>query len=189
MAEALSDLSTLQRSLQRSLNTTEDDLAAQLRQTRDLQRNLLRTRMVDFDSVGERLHRLVRMTSLELGKSIELTIKNGRQEMDRLVLERMLPVFEHLLRNAVVHGIELPTQREAKGKPVQGRITIQLTQQSNDVIVNLQDDGSGIDQEALLAKARARLGQPQLMADPVELIFMSGLSTANEVSELAGCGA
>jgi chemosensory pili system protein ChpA (sensor histidine kinase/response regulator) len=115
------------------------------------------------------------MTSLELGKSIELTIKNGRQEMDRLVLERMLPVFEHLLRNAVVHGIELPTQREAKGKPVQGRITIQLTQQSNDVIVNLQDDGSGIDQEALLTKARARLGQPQLMADPVELIFMSGL--------------
>jgi len=188
MAEALSDLSTLQRSLQRSLNTTEDDLAAQLRQTRDLQRNLLRTRMVDFDSVGERLHRLVRMTSLELGKSIELTIKNGRQEMDRLVLERMLPVFEHLLRNAVVHGIELPTQREAKGKPVQGRITIQLTQQSNDVIVSLQDDGSGIDQEALLTKARARLGQPQLMADPVELIFMSGLSTANEVSELAGRG-
>ncbi len=188
MAEALSDMSTLQRSLQRSLNTTEDDLAAQLRQTRDLQRNLLRTRMVEFDSAGERLHRLVRMTSLELGKSIDLTIQNGRQEMDRLVLERMLPVFEHLLRNAVVHGIELPTQREAKGKPVQGRITIQLSQQSNDVIVSLYDDGSGIDQEALLAKARTRLGQPQLMADAAELIFMSGLSTATEVSELAGRG-
>lgn len=188
MAEALSDMSILQRNLQRSLNTTEDDLAAQLRQTRDLQRNLLRTRMVEFDSAGERLHRLVRMTSLELGKSIELTIQNGRQEMDRLVLERMLPAFEHLLRNAVVHGIELPAQREAKGKPVQGRITISLTQQSNDVIVSLSDDGSGIDQEALLAKARKRLGQPQLMADPAELIFMSGLSTANEISELAGRG-
>ncbi len=188
MAEALSDISTLQRGLQRSLNTTEDDLAAQLRQTRDLQRNLLRTRMVDFDSVGERLHRLVRMTSAELGKTIELTIQNGAQEMDRSVLERMLPVFEHLLRNAVVHGIELPAEREAKGKPVQGQITIQLSQQSNDVIVGLQDDGDGIDHDALLRKARARLGQSQLNADPAELIFMSGLSAVAEVSELAGRG-
>jgi chemosensory pili system protein ChpA (sensor histidine kinase/response regulator) len=188
MAEALSDISTLQRSLQRSLNTAEDDLSAQLRQTRDLQRNLLRTRMVDFDSVGERLHRLVRMTSQELHKSAELIIQNGGQEMDRSVLERMLPVFEHLLRNAVVHGIELPSEREAKGKAAQGKITIQLTQQSNDVIVNLQDDGQGIDHQALLRKARDRLGQPDLNADASQLIFMSGLSVASEVSELAGRG-
>jgi chemosensory pili system protein ChpA (sensor histidine kinase/response regulator) len=188
MAEALSDISTLQRSLQRSLNTTEDDLAAQLRQTRDLQRNLLRTRMVEFDSAAERLHRLVRMTSAELGKTIELTIQNGGQEMDRSVLERMLPVFEHLLRNAVVHGIELPADREAKGKPAQGQITIQLSQQSNDVIVSLQDDGRGIDHQALLQKARERTGKKDLNADPAELIFMSGLSTASEVSELAGRG-
>jgi chemosensory pili system protein ChpA (sensor histidine kinase/response regulator) len=188
MAEALSDISTLQRSLQRSLNTAEDDLSAQLRQTRDLQRNLLRTRMVDFDSAGERLHRLVRMTSQELHKSVELIIQNGGQEMDRSVLERMLPVFEHLLRNAVVHGIELPSEREAKGKAAQGKITIQLTQQSNDVIVNLQDDGRGIDHQALLRKARDRLGQPDLNADASQLIFMSGLSVASEVSELAGRG-
>ena len=188
MAEALSDISTLQRSLQRSLNTAEDDLSAQLRQTRDLQRNLLRTRMVEFDSAGERLHRLVRMTSQELGKSVELTIQNGGQEMDRSVLERMLPVFEHLLRNAVVHGIELPSDREGKGKSAQGQIVIQLAQQSNDVIVSLQDDGRGIDHQTLLRKARERLGQPELNADPAELIFMSGLSTANEVSELAGRG-
>ena len=188
MAEALSDISTLQRSLQRSLNTAEDDLSAQLRQTRDLQRDLLRTRMVDFDSAGERLHRLVRMTSQELNKSVELIIQNGGQEMDRSVLERMLPVFEHLLRNAVVHGIELPSQREAKGKAAQGKIIIQLTQQSNDVIVNLQDDGQGIDYQALLRKARDRLGQPDLNADASQLIFMSGLSVASEVSELAGRG-
>lgn len=188
MAEALNDISTLQRSLQRSLNTAEDDLSAQLRQTRDLQRNLLRTRMVEFDSAGERLHRLVRMTGQELGKSVELVIQNGGQEMDRSVLERMLPVFEHLLRNAVVHGIELPTDREAKGKLAQGKIIIQLTQQSNDVIVTLQDDGRGIDHHTLLAKARARLNQPDWYAEASELIFMSGLSTASEVSELAGRG-
>jgi len=188
MAEALSDISTLQRSLQRSLNTAEDDLSAQLRQTRDLQRNLLRTRMVEFDSAGERLHRLVRMTSQELGKTVDLIIQNGGQEMDRSVLERMLPAFEHLLRNAVVHGIEPPDEREKKGKPAHGKITISLTQQSNDVIVNLTDDGRGINQQALLMKARVRLKQPNFHADASDLIFMSGLSTASEVSELAGRG-
>ncbi len=188
MAEALSDFSTLQRSLQRSLNATEDDLAAQLRQTRDLQRHLLRTRMVEFESISERLHRLVRMTSQELGKSVELTIQNSGQEIDRSVLERVMPAFEHLLRNAVVHGIEMPDVRQLKGKNGQGKIEIQLTQQSNDVIVVLQDDGKGIDKEALLLKAKMLYPQTELTTDPTELIFMSGLSTANEVSELAGRG-
>jgi chemosensory pili system protein ChpA (sensor histidine kinase/response regulator) len=188
MAETLSDISTLHRSLQRSLNATEDDLAAQLRQTRDLQRHLLRTRMVEFESISERLHRLVRMTSQELGKSIELVIQNGGQEIDRSVLERVLPAFEHLLRNAAVHGIEMPSVRAAKGKDTQGKIEIQLTQQSNDVIVVLRDDGQGINQDALIAKAKMLYPQADLTADPAELIFMSGLSTANEVSELAGRG-
>ncbi len=188
MAEAVADISTLQRSLNKSLNTTEDDLAAQLRQTRDLQRYLLRTRMVEFNSVNERLHRLVRMSSAELGKSIELTIQNGNQEMDRSVLGRMIPVFEHLLRNSVVHGIEKPALREAMGKPAQGQITIQLSQQSNDVIVTVRDDGGGIDQQALLNKAKELTGQAQLDVNLTELIFMSGLSTATEISELAGRG-
>jgi chemosensory pili system protein ChpA (sensor histidine kinase/response regulator) len=188
MAEALGDVSSMQRSLQRSLNTTEDDLAAQLRQTRDLQRHLLRTRMVEFESISERLHRLVRMTSLELGKSVELTIQNSAQEIDRSVLERVLPAFEHILRNAVVHGIESPKDREAKGKLLQGKINIELSQQSNDVMVVLRDDGRGLDKEALIAKAKKL--QPSLdpNIDPADLIFMSGLSTAVQVSELAGRG-
>lgn len=188
MAEALGDFTTLQRSLQRSLNATEDDLAAQLRQTRDLQRHLLRTRMVEFESIGERLHRLVRMTGQELGKSVQLTIQNSGQEIDRSVLERVLPAFEHLLRNAVVHGIETPSEREVKGKNGQGQIDIQLTQQSNDVIVILRDDGRGIDADALRTKAKKLAPLADLNIDPTELIFMSGLSTANEVSELAGRG-
>lgn len=188
MAEALGDFTTLQRSLQRSLNATEDDLAAQLRQTRDLQRHLLRTRMVEFESIGERLHRLVRMTAQELGKSVQLTIQNSGQEIDRSVLERVLPAFEHLLRNAVVHGIEAPSERELKGKNGQGQIDIQLTQQSNDVIVMLRDDGRGIDVDALLIKAKKLAPLADLSVDPTELIFMSGLSTASEVSELAGRG-
>lgn len=188
MAEALGDFSTLQRSLQRGLNSTEDDLAAQLRQTRDLQRHLLRTRMVEFESISERLHRLVRMTSQELGKSVELTIQNSGQEIDRSVLERVLPAFEHLLRNAVAHGIETPHVRESKGKLSLGKINIQLTQQSNDVIVILKDDGQGIDKDALLQKAQRLALGADISTDPTELIFMSGLSTASQVSELAGRG-
>ncbi|MDI9335356.1 MAG: response regulator [Cytophagales bacterium] len=188
MAEALGDISTLQRSLQRSLNAAEDDLAMQLRQTRDLQRQLLRTRMVEFESISERLHRLVRMTSQELGKAVQLTIQNSGQEIDRAVLERVLPAFEHLLRNAVVHGIERPDVREAKAKNPEGHIQIQLSQQNNDVIVTLGDDGQGIDREALLRKAQQLSLQVESDADPSELIFMSGLSTSTEVSELAGRG-
>jgi chemosensory pili system protein ChpA (sensor histidine kinase/response regulator) len=188
MAEALGDVSSMQRSLQRSLNVTEDDLAAQLRQTRDLQRHLLRTRMVEFESVSERLHRLVRMTSLELGKSVELTIQNSAQEIDRSVLERVIPAFEHILRNAVVHGIESPQERQAKGKLEQGKIHIELSQQSNDVIVVLRDDGRGLDKDELLARAQKLLPSLDANIDPTELIFMSGLSTAAQVSELAGRG-
>ncbi len=188
MAEAVGDISTLQRNLQRGLNNAEDELAVQHRHTRDIQRNLLRTRMVAFDSIGERLRRVVRVSSQSLGKSTDLLIQNGEQEMDRSVLERMIPVFEHLLRNAVVHGIEMPARRLTQGKAEQGRIVIALAQQGNDVTVTLQDDGQGIDREALLAKARQQFGRLDFPADPTELIFMQGLSLAESVSELAGRG-
>lgn len=187
MAESLSDVSTLQRSLQRSVNATEDELAAQSRLTKDLQRHLLRTRMVEFDSVAERLHRLVRLTAQELNKSADLSITNGAQELDRSVLERMLPAFEHLLRNAVVHGIEQSSVRQAKGKSGAGHISIKLEQHGNDVMVTLHDDGRGIDGEAVRNKARQLAVVPDNV-DPTQLIFMSGLTTAPEVSELAGRG-
>jgi chemosensory pili system protein ChpA (sensor histidine kinase/response regulator) len=191
MAEALGDISTLQRSLLRGLNATEDDLAAQSRQARDLQRNLLQTRMVSFESIAERLHRLVRVTSQELGKSAELSIHGGLQEIDRSVLERVVPAFEHLLRNAIVHGIEPSAERLAAGKASAGQIRIDLTQNGNDVLVTVQDDGRGLDVAAVRAKA-AHLNPATAplvdSADPVQLIFMSGLSTASVVSELAGRG-
>jgi chemosensory pili system protein ChpA (sensor histidine kinase/response regulator) len=191
MAEALGDISTLQRSLLRGLNATEDDLAAQSRQARDLQRNLLQTRMVAFDSIAERLHRLVRVTSQELGKSVELSINGGLQEMDRSVLERVVPAFEHLLRNAIVHGIEPSAERLAAGKTSAGQIRIHLTQNGNDVFVTVQDDGRGLDIAAVRAKAAdldPSVANLVDSADPVQLIFVSGLSTASVVSELAGRG-
>jgi chemosensory pili system protein ChpA (sensor histidine kinase/response regulator) len=192
MAESVNDVATVQRNLQRSVEATEDGLVAQARQTRELQRDLLRTRMVEFEGISERLYRVVRQASKETGKQVRLDITAGYIEMDRGVLDRMTAAFEHLLRNSVVHGIESPERRHELGKPAEGRIEIRLAQELNDVSVTFQDDGAGIDLARLREKA---LAQGLVAADAVlsddetaQLIYTPGLSTASEVSSLAGRG-
>src|SRR5690606_35022813 len=135
MAESVNDVATVQRSLQRAVEGSEDNLAAQARQSRELQRELLRTRMVEFDSIAERLYRVVRQASKETGKQVRLDIVGGATEIDRGILERMTPAFEHLVRNCVVHGIEPQAERSARGKEATGLISIQLQQAGNDVSV------------------------------------------------------
>jgi len=192
MAESVHDVATVQRSLQQTVAGVEDDLIAQARQTRELQRDLLRTRMVEFDSISERLHGVVRQAAKDTGKQAQLEIVGGSLEMDRGVLERVAPAFEHLLRNAVAHGIESTQEREALGKPAVGTIRINLAQQSNDVMASVEDDGAGlnlpgIQQKAVeqgLISADAQLSDAQVS----QLIFATGLSTASSVSELAGRG-
>ena len=171
---------------------TEDGLVAQGRQSRELQRDLLRTRMVDFDTVTERLHRVVRQAAQESGKQARLVVSGAQIEMDRSVLERMVPAFEHLLRNAVVHGIETPAQRAAAGKPAEGQIDVALSQEGNDVALVFSDDGAGLDLRRVRDKAVAlgRLPESAPVDDAVltQLVFEAGLSTVAEVSELAGRG-
>ena len=116
MAESVNDVATVQRTLQKTVQATEDDLSAQARQTRELQRGLLRTRMVEFEGISERLYRVVRQASKDTGKQVRLDITGGSIEMDRGVLDRMTPAFEHLLRNCVAHGIEDAAVREKAGK-------------------------------------------------------------------------
>jgi chemosensory pili system protein ChpA (sensor histidine kinase/response regulator) len=192
MAESVHDVATLQRSLQQTVAGVEDDLIAQARQTRELQRELLRTRMVEFDSISERLYGVVRQAAKDAGKQVKLDIVGGSLEMDRGVLDRVAPAFEHLLRNAVGHGIEATEVRAASGKPPMGTISITLEQQSNDVAVSFRDDGAGLDLARIRDKA---LAQHLMAADEVltdeqvaNLIFASGLSTVSEVSELSGRG-
>jgi chemosensory pili system protein ChpA (sensor histidine kinase/response regulator) len=192
MAESVSDVATVQRSLQRAVDATEDGLAAQARQTRELQRDLLRTRMVEFEGIADRLYRVVRQVSKETGKQVRLDIVGGTIEMDRAVLDRMTPAFEHLLRNCVGHGIEAPAQRLAAGKPAEGSIRIDLTQEGNDVSVVFADDGQGLDLAKIRAKAQVlklideadHLGDAEL----AQLIFAPGLTTATEVTGLSGRG-
>ncbi len=192
MAESVNDVATVQRNLQRAVESTEDGLVAQARQTRELQRDLLRTRMVEFEGISERLYRVVRLASKETGKLVRLDITGGQIEMDRGVLDRVTAAFEHLLRNCVVHGIETPEQRVAAGKPAEGLIGISLAQELNDVSVMFSDDGAGLNLALLREKAVARgfVAPGTVISDEAaaQLVFAAGLSTVDQVSELAGRG-
>jgi chemosensory pili system protein ChpA (sensor histidine kinase/response regulator) len=192
MAESVHDVATVQRNLQREVDGTEDDLIAQGRQARELQRDLLRTRMVEFDSVSERLYGVVRQAGKDTGKQVKLDIIGGSIEMDRGVLERMVPAFEHMLRNAVSHGIEDAATRAAAGKPGTGTVTVQVDQHSNDVSVTFSDDGGGLHLDRIRARAVANgfITQDQELStsEAANLIFMPGFSTAEQVTELSGRG-
>jgi chemosensory pili system protein ChpA (sensor histidine kinase/response regulator) len=192
LAESVGDVATLQRTLSRNVQTGEDELAAQSRLTRELQDDLLRTRLVDFESIGERMHRVVRQAARDAGKQVRLEIAGGQTELDRSVLERTAGAFEHLLRNSVAHGIESPAERVAAGKDATGTLRIEVSQQGNEVLLNFSDDGAGLN----LARIRERglqLGLITADAEPDEaqlrrLIFAPGFSTASQVTELSGRG-
>ena len=192
MAESVNDVATVQRNLQRTVEGTEDDLIAQGRQARELQRDLLRTRMVEFEGISERLYGVVRQAAKDTGKQVRLDITGGSMDIDRGVLERMAPAFEHLLRNSVAHGIEDPASRVQAGKPVAGTITINLQHQSNEISVEFNDDGAGLDLPRIREKAVASGVAPDAFeltdAQAADLIFAPGFTTAAGVTELAGRG-
>ena len=153
MAESVNDVQTVHQNLVHAVDETEAGLLAQARLNRDLQQDLMRVRMVPFSSLSERLYRIVRQTAKELGKRANLDIRGAQVELDRSVLERITAPFEHLLRNAITHGIEPPAERAAAGKPEIGEISLELTQEGNDVVLTLADDGAGLDLERIRAKA------------------------------------
>ena len=192
MAESVNDVATVQRSIQRTVESTEDDLVAQARQTRELQRDLLRTRMVEFEGISERLYRVVRQAGKDAGKQVKLDILGGSIEMDRGVLDRMTPAFEHLLRNCVAHGIESTEARTKAGKDGSGQITISLHQEGNDISVEFRDDGAGLNLGRIRERATAQglLAHDKLLDDneAANLIFTPGFTTATQVTELSGRG-
>ena len=192
MAESVNDVATVQRNLQRTMEGAEDDLIAQGRQTRELQRDLLRTRMVEFESISERLYGVVRQAAKECAKPVKLAIVGGSIEMDRGVLDRMTPAFEHILRNAVAHGIEAADVRATAEKPPVGSINITVHQEGNDVSVSFGDDGGGLHLDKIRAKAIASklIGPDAILSDEAaaKLLFAPGFTTASEVTELSGRG-
>ncbi|HEU4353316.1 MAG TPA: Hpt domain-containing protein [Burkholderiales bacterium] len=192
MAESLNDVLSIQQGLHKYIGDTDAALADQARISREVQQDLMHVRAVPFANLSERLYRLVRQIARELGKKAELEINGAEVELDRGVLERMAAPLEHMLRNALVHGIEDPAARLASGKPESGRITIALRQESNEVALAVSDDGAGLDLEALRRKAAEMSLLPEerepTEAELAQLVFATGVSTADTVSELAGRG-
>ncbi len=192
IAESINDVGTVQQNITIGLNETEAALTQQARMTRDLQQALMRIRIVPLASVADRLHRTVRLAAKDMGKKASLQIIGEQVEMDRSVLEKMVAPFEHLLRNAVAHGLELPAERAQGGKSEYGEIVLHARQEGNEVMLSLRDDGRGLNLDAIRARAIAKgLLQPEISVAPNQLmqfIFAPGFSTAESVTELSGRG-
>ncbi|MCP4638379.1 MAG: response regulator [Methyloversatilis sp.] len=192
MTESLSDVTTVQYNLVRNLDAADTAIQSQARLNRELSQALMSVRMVPFSTLEDRLYRVARQSAKELGKKVNLELRNTQIELDREVLEKMTGPIEHLLRNAVAHGIESREARLAAGKSETGEIVITLTQQTNEVEIELADDGAGLAFERIRARGVER---GLLAADEVVderrltgLIFEPGFTTAAQVSELAGRG-
>jgi chemosensory pili system protein ChpA (sensor histidine kinase/response regulator) len=192
LAESVSDVASLEGLLGNLNREGQNLLQQQGRVVAELQNGLMRTRMVPFQRHAQRLTRLVRQAAQEAGKNVELTVEGGGGEIDRQVLERMLPPFEHMLRNAVVHGIERPEDRRAAGKPETGNITVALQREGAEVVIVVEDDGAGLDIAAIRAKARhmglLRPDQQLTDEESLQLILEPGFSTADRLTQQAGRG-
>ncbi len=192
MAESVGDVTTVQQNLLRNLDGAELALNGQARLSRDLQQALMQVRMVPFESLADRLHRVVRQSAKDLGKRVNLDLRGGRIEIDRSVLEHMTAPLEHLLRNAVAHGIETAEARVAAGKDSIGEIKLSVQQEGNEIAITLSDDGIGLDHGAILNKAREKglVGPDEQMDERrlTNLIFVPGFSTASNVSAVSGRG-
>jgi len=192
MSESVHDVQTVQQALLKNLDETSAAMSAQAKLNSVLQQSLMSIRMLPFSSTSQRLYRIVRQTGKELGKKVNLELYGTEIELDRGVLEKMTAPFEHLLRNAIVHGLENPEQRELKGKQPIGNIALTLRQEGNEVVFEFKDDGAGLDTAKLRQKG---VEQGLLKADEVIsnekamlLIFETGLSTASELTEISGRG-
>jgi chemosensory pili system protein ChpA (sensor histidine kinase/response regulator) len=192
LMETVNDLGNINESLRDLQRETDTLLLQQSRISTDLQDGLLRTRMVPFAQLVPRLQRLVRQTAGQLGKRANLECFGVEGELDRSILNRMLPVLEHLLRNSVSHGIEFPGDRQKTGKQEQGRISLYLDREATDVLITLSDDGKGLDIEAIRKRA---LEQGMIDAnaeisddDLIQCVLLPGFSTAKEVTQISGRG-
>ncbi|HTP63035.1 MAG TPA: hybrid sensor histidine kinase/response regulator [Burkholderiales bacterium] len=192
MAESLNDVVSIQQGLTRNVGETDAALLQQARTNRSVQEDLMRMRAVPFSNLNERLFRVVRQSARDLDKKAELAIEGAEIELDRSVLERIGAPLDHLLRNAVAHGLEAPGARTAAGKPEAGRISVTLRQESNEIALIVADDGAGLDLDELQSRAAAKgllpLDRQLSEQERMQLVFASGLSTAESVTELAGRG-
>ncbi len=194
LTETTSDLRTIGNELRHVIGDFDGVLNRQGRLSSEIQDKLMRTRMVPLANIATRLHRAVRVVSQKQGKLIDLTLIGENIELDKKVLEEMADPLLHVLRNAVDHGIEPSALRQVMGKSERGEITLKAYYQGNQVVLEIADDGAGLEPQILRAKAVSagyvsEADAPQLSDDELySLIFLPGFSTAEEVSEVSGRG-
>jgi two-component system chemotaxis sensor kinase CheA len=187
-------LSALLGDMQRLLAEMQSNRRQEAQLVDELEEHVLRTRLMPVSTILETFPRMVRDLARDLGKSVRLTIEGGDTEIDRSVLEQVKAPLTHLLRNAVDHGIEAPASRQAAGKSVEGQIRLSAAQRGNSIVIEISDDGAGINVENVRASAIQRN-----VLDPAEaermnpydlmwLIFRSGMSTRSEVTDVSGRG-
>ncbi|MDP2227022.1 MAG: Hpt domain-containing protein [Moraxellaceae bacterium] len=192
LSESASDLLDLKSTLIDKARDTETLLLQQSRINTELQEGLMRSRMVPFSRLVPRLKRIVRQTGQEVNKPADLDVINPEGEMDRTLLERIVAPLEHMLRNAVDHGLEDQAGRAAAGKPAQGVVTLTLAREGGEVVLTLADDGRGINIPAVRKKALERglitEGQDITDQEVIQFIFHAGFSTASAVTQISGRG-
>ncbi|MYL24650.1 chemotaxis protein CheA [Halomonas alkaliantarctica] len=182
--QTVSDLDEQNSSLQNGMSLLQ-------RNARDLQESVMSIRMIPMEFVFSRFPRVVRDTAGKLGKDIELVTEGKSTELDKSLVERITDPLTHLVRNSLDHGIEMPDEREAAGKPRTGKLTLSARHQGGNILIEVKDDGAGMDREKLLEKARENgLNVSDTMTDEDvwQLIFAPGFSTAKEVTDVSGRG-
>ncbi len=192
LSESASDMLDLKETLLSKARDAETLLLQQARVNTELQEGLMRSRMVPFNRLLPRLKRTVRQVARELGKDVELKAYNVEGELDRTLLERMVPPLEHMLRNAVDHGIESGEERRARGKAEAGAIELRLSREGGDVVIEISDDGAGIDVQRVKAKAieRGLMAADANLKDEeiTQFVLAPGFSTARSVTQISGRG-
>ncbi len=192
LAESLHDLFTIRSNLENYASQAETVLIQQARINTELQEGLMRTRMISFATQGARLRHIVRQTARELGKRVELELIGAEVEVDRTVLDRMIGPFEHMIRNALDHGLESEAERKHAGKSVTGHIRIQASHEGSEIVIRFADDGAGLDIAAIRRKAieRGLMNASTNLSDDelIQFILVAGFSTASTVTQLSGRG-
>lgn len=169
----------------------QDGLTQLERNTRDLQESVMAMRMVPINSMFSRFPRLVRDLAGKLSKQVELKINGGETELDKGLTEKLIDPLTHLVRNSLDHGVETPEQRTAAGKDPKGTITLSASHQGGNVVIEVSDDGGGLNKEKIFAKAATKgiaLNENASDQEIYQLIFAAGFSTADAVTDVSGRG-
>lgn len=192
LTESLHDLSNIQSNLQTYAGEAESALQQQARINANLQEGLMRTRMIPFSTQAARLRHITRQTGRELGKRAEPQITGTDVGVDRTVLERMMGPFEHMIRNSLDHGIEDAEERRQAGKPPDGKIVIDTSQEGTEIVIRFSDDGRGLSIDAIRRRAieQGLMAEDSDLSDDelIQFILVSGFSTAHTVTHLSGRG-